>query len=73
MTFRAAALLHWQNLYGDAEWGPCEECSVWIHRDTAPHHRRGYEGGLGGKRKHDPEGLVHLCQSCHDQYEREGR
>ncbi len=66
MTFRRAAEIHWLRQQGDVEWGRCEDCGVAIHRLTVPHHVKGAQGGLGGRRKHTPDLLRHLCRPCHD-------
>ena len=71
--FRQAADERWLRVQGDLPWGACEACGCIVPRETVPHHIRGAEGGMGGKRIHRWDLLRHLCGACHEGWEREGR
>ena len=64
MTFRDAARIAWEAKFGDCD-GTCEVCGCYLHPDSVPHHRKGFQGGLGGRRRHDPEGFKWVCPECH--------
>jgi hypothetical protein len=63
--FERAARERWAQVFGASSEGCCEECGAWIDPRTVPHHRKGFQGGIGGRRHHDPDGLIFLCDLCH--------
>ena len=66
MTFKRASEIRWERLFPEQEWGACEECGRTIPKGTVPHHTKYAQGGLGGKRIHDPDQMAILCMSCHE-------